>query len=379
MSSALLLTLMSPDSILRVGHLPPTFSLVMVYGVLLGGCLVWLLLQLLLTLRARTFARRAEASYAGEAPLQPGPAVLYGEVEYAVTEERAVRLEVDQDGVEREDSGNWTTRWTEVDRRVMAAPFYLRLPSRERVRVEPTEAVHLVDDMEGVIRVNRARRTRVAELTPGEKIYAAGELAEGRDPEAGTGGYRDTPTALVLGGAPGKPLYLSSRPLGEGLRRQARFDGRSALVILVTAALFQLLLSGYHRRLWSGHDATAEVVSLRHYTTTANDGDTSHHYEVTASSEGVADALVDEVGRDDFASLSKGKVVPWRLVPGSPECAAIGRGATISGLIFLPAALLVTGFVVFYVMRRRRKPWYEQSRVVDRHDGRLPEGFRRRR
>ncbi len=355
----------------------PGWSLALVYGGLLGACLFWFLAEVMVALRFAARARQADASYQGEAPLLPGPAIVHGAVEYAAGEERAVRLEVDQDGEEEESSGSWTTRWTEVDRRVFTAPFYLRLASGKRVRVEPTEQVYLVDDMDGLIRINKARRRRVAELTEGEMTFAVGELREGPDPELGTGGYRDIPHAMVMQAPAGEDLYLSSRPLGQGFRKKARFDGISAVVILALSLLLQLCWYTYHQRLWLGHDVTADVVGLRHYTTKDSDGDTVHHYEVTSRAVQVEGDLVDEVSRANFGQLHRGMRVHWRVVPGSPGSSAIGKGASTSWVTGLVLFFLLIGVALFYYFRHKLRPWYEQKQVVEAHQGRLPDGFRK--
>ena len=295
--------------------------------------------------------------------------MLHGAVEHAKGEERAVRLEVDQHGTESENSGVWSTCWTEVHRRVMMSPFYLRLASGARVRVEPTEEVFLVDDMDGVIHVDITKRTRVAELVPGELTFAVGELAEGFDPEAG-GGYRQSPHGLVLRPPRRRPIHLSSKPLGERFSARARFDGFGAASVLFAAVLVQLIWFGFHQRLWFGQTVEATIVKLAHRTS-RDQGETVHHHEVTAAIPGVKGVLTDEVDRDDYMRLRSGMKVLWTHVPGQGDHSAIGPEATvpvITVLVPLPVSIFALAFIQ---TRRSLRPWYEQRMLVESERGRL--------
>src|SRR6185369_6868987 len=120
-----------------------------------------------------------------------------GHVALAEGAARAVRVEVEQAGTESESSGVWSHEWTEVSRRVFVEPFYVVDAAGRRTRVEPRDDVLLVDSMNGKILVNLTRRIRTAELTPGEEVWASGELTAALDPEGATSGYRDA-AGLVL-------------------------------------------------------------------------------------------------------------------------------------------------------------------------------------
>ena len=364
-----------PEGILPAGHLDQLTSILLVY-VLIGGAFVaWSLVQLIFALRHGRRARRAKDSYQGEAPLKPGPAILYGAVEYAAGQGRAVRVEADQYGEEHENSGSWTTKWSERDRRVMVAPFYLRLANKQRVRVEPTEEVFLVDDMDGVIRVDLTSRIRVAELIPGEMTYAVGQLESGTDPEAEDSAYRGGGRRLLLRARPGRPLYLSTRPLGDSLSRKARFDGLSAAIILLAGIVLQLIWTGFHARLWVGQTMEREVSGLHHFTTTDSDGDTYNHWRVTVAAEPGQAPLYEDVSVRDYLRLSKGMKVPWRVVPGLPDLSAIGTGATVSAMSLMTLVFLIPAMAIFYLVRRGLRPWYEKDEIVDAESGRLAERY----
>jgi len=165
-----------------VDHLEASSSALLA-PMVLGSWLTLLGVAVVLHLRYRRRAAKAEAAFDPDAPLDPGEAIVLGTVEHARGEETAVRVEITQDGTESESSGSWSHSWSERERRLQVRPFYLRHGSGRRIRVEPPGRVLLVDDMDGCIRVNLAERIRVAELTPGEKVFAHGVLTATPDPE----------------------------------------------------------------------------------------------------------------------------------------------------------------------------------------------------
>lgn len=368
---------LSAAAVLSDAHMDRNASIMVVYGLVGGVFACWFLYLLLNATRNAVLARMAAATFRGEVPLVRGPAVLFGAVEHALGEEHAVRLEVDQRGTEHENSGVWHTKWTEVSRRVQVAPFYLRLASGARVRVEPTEKVSLVDDMDGVIRVDITRRTRSAELIPGEETYAVGELVEGFDPEADGGGYRGSPHGLVLRPPRGRAMSLSSRPLDERFARWTRFDGTAAAFVLLAGMAVQLIWLPFHDRLWNGQTIEATITKLRHFTTKDSEGDTVHHYEVAARAPGLTSHLEDEVDHDDFKQLKQGQKLPWRIVPGRLDHSAVGPEATASGLSLLALLFLPMVLITFFVARRGRRPWYEEDAVEETESGRIEESMKR--
>ena len=163
---------------------PPTVSAILTMVTLAGLFATWLDAQARVLRERRLAARAAVQQRAHEAPLAPGRTVVLGTVEVAEGEALAARVEIDQGGSERDNSGTYTFKWTEIGRRVEMRPFYLLHASGARVRVEPRGRAMLVDAMDGMIVVTETARTRYAELSPGEEVYAVGRLQRGEDPEA---------------------------------------------------------------------------------------------------------------------------------------------------------------------------------------------------
>jgi len=351
-------------------------SLVVVYGLLLAVPLLLIAVALVGHRRYQRRAAEAEAAYRPDALLSPGTATLFGTVEHAEDAEHAVRVEVDQEGSESESSGSWSHAWKEVDRRVKVHPFYIRHISGRRVRVEPQRDVFLVDAMDGVIRVNLTQRTRVAELTPGEEVYAHGLLEEDLDPEAraGRGMYRDSPRGLVLRSPRRGRMLLSSEPLGARFLKRAGLHRSAARVFVIVLALAHLALLPYHLRLIAGRTVKATVARLEHYTTKDDEGDTVHHYKVHTTLPGGA-PFTDDVPPAVFRSLAKGELVPVRRCPLVPSYLSnIGESAEVH-FAALPIGIVLLGFLsVGYIGMATRKRWYE-GQVTDTGSGKLHESL----
>jgi hypothetical protein len=371
-----LLGAIDPSSIIGDEQVSPLMSLVLVYGVLLAVPLLLVAFSLLNIARYRRRATQAEAAYDPGAPLATGEATLFGTVEQAQDADVAVRVEVDQHGEEAESSGSWTHTWTEVDREVKVHPFYIRHASGERIRVDPTEKVFLVDAMDGVIRINLTQRTRVAELTAGEQVFAMGTLTRELDPEPRSsegGAYRGAPTGYVLRRPASSPVLLSTEPLGRRFRSRAWLHCISILFILPFVVGSHLLLLPYHLRM-AGSTVEGEITRLKYYTTKDDEGGTVHHHDVWIDVPDVGE-VEDEVPGRIYAQLKVGDRIPVRLPVWRPASwAGVGPHATanLGGVI---VSLIVLGLLVTcYVVVPRRKRWYE-GRVVDSGSGKLEESL----
>ncbi|MDI1444053.1 hypothetical protein [Polyangium sp. 6x1] len=360
------------SDLMSENHLGPLFSSLLVDGVGTLGFLALFAAALLARTRKRAEARAAEASFDGERSLVPGEAMLFGKVERAEGSETTVRVEVDQEGEESESSGVWSHKWTEKNRRVLVAPFYLRLASGDRVRIEPRDDVFLVDEMDGLVRVDLKSRTRYAELTPGEGVYASGVLSRALDPEAQPGAaYRSGREGFVLRPPRSGRMLLSSQPLGERFHERARFHGRWAMWIVLSALAFHIMFLGYHIRRWAGRDTTATIQKLDHYVTESDDTIT-HHYRVWLSPrEGVS--VDDEVEQEDFAWMHEGQILPVRLVEGAlASNTTIGGHLTVHHLAWSVVPLLFGVWLTYRLRENATRPWYERE-VVDTGSGKLEE------
>lgn len=355
-------------------HASPALSLMTAEA----GSIAVLCLGVAVALRARRYVRSAateRAEGAAGAELRAGPRVLSGVVEYEDGAGEAVRVEVDQDGSERESSGSWSHTWTETRRRVKVRPFFLRLDDGRRVRVLPSQNVAFVDALDRKILVNRTKRTLVAELVPEERIFLRGELEL---PQRGGGAYRGDGQA-TLRPPRGEKMLISSEPLGERLDRRAAFHRRWAYVFFAVLAVAEILLSGFHRRWIGGRAETLEVVALEHKVEKDSEGDDVHTYLVTlASLRGAAwyrPQLVEEIDGDDYARLQeRDTVAVWRgparmgfdadQIGSHPSLHA----AAVVSLFWVPLGL----WLAYAATRSQSRPWYRRT-VTSGHSGRLPD------
>jgi hypothetical protein len=352
--------------LVRRGDLGVELSSFFVDIVATVGLLVVAAVALRLSLRQRRAAAQADASFQPDAALVPGEAVVLGTVEREQGASVAVRVEIEQEGSESENSGIWSYRWTETNRKIHVHPFYLRHGSGGRIRVEPGEDVMLVDEMDGVIKVDLTRRIRVAELLPGAKVFAVGELRRAPDPEAPTAGYRQRSEGTLLVPPRGRRMLLSSEPLGKRFARRAAFHLRWAVLAAVAALGFNALFASFHARRWLGETVEVRVTLVQHYESSDDDD----HFEVTMLGP---DHLIfsDEVSRRDFSRLHAGDKLQARYVPLWRSATAIGPDATASSGAYLAVPLLGVLALVYGLRARSTRPWYERKKLVEKGDGRL--------
>ncbi len=363
-----------PEALLRpVDHVDPTASIVLTAFALA----VWLTLlgtALALKLRYMRRAARARAAFDPNARLEPGEAILLGEVEHARGEEVAVRVEVTQDGTEAESSGSWSHSWTERDRKVRVRPFYLRHASGQRIRVEPPERVLLVDDMDGCIRVNLAERVRIAELTPGEKVFAHGALTPSTDPEARPGGhgYRDAVFGLVLRPLRGGEMLLSSRPLGEPYERRAGRHEVAAWLLGILLAGLVVVHGSYLLRCAAGERSAGAIVEKKVIEHKDDDG-TSYYYRLWIALDGSKDVLTEDVKQSLYRRLEVGQRLPLVLVRFWLARSQLGARPTVA--LAAPLVALILAFIafMFYTISARQTIGWWEGPLEEGGSGKLSE------
>jgi hypothetical protein len=357
-------SLLHPDN-----HLGASSSAVL-SPIVLGVWVALLLVAIAAFLRYQYRAARANAAVK-DTPLATGEAIVLGTVELAQGEETAVRVEITQTGTESESSGSWSHSWTERDRRIRVRPFYLRHASGQRVRVEPPELVQLVDDMDGCIRVNLAERIRIAELTPGEKVFAHGALTLSVDPEhrSQSQDYRATAFGFVLRPHGGKML-LSSRPLGEPYARRARRHlGAAALFLLLTAGAFAI--HGFFLLRWIAGETVEGTIDERKVVVKKDDDGTTTYHRLWIKYR--KDRYIQDVSQSLYRRLAVGHRVPLRIVNVWPRVFQLGARATIhSGALITPLLPALLAFFAYTVASRRPVGWWE-SELEERGGGRLSE------
>jgi hypothetical protein len=259
------------------GYFSPTTSLWVFAGMVAVNVLLvcvplyrWLK-NLFLARRAERGARRLSAGR----DLAPGEVVLKGVVEYARGESLAVRVEIEQVGSEEEtrnedsDSGivtvSYAHDWTESHRKMQVRPFYLRLGEGQRVRIEPPPNVRLNDRLDGMKVVAQSKRIRIAELSPGERIYAIGTLSRGMDTEGSPAAANNVYRGVAIGEGwilrpTRKEMLLSSLPLGFGYRARAMTFLMFLVGALLVTPINGCMHAGYGSRLLMGEAQVGHVV-----------------------------------------------------------------------------------------------------------------------
>lgn len=356
-------------------HLAPFWSSILIDG--FGTLGVAIVTALALRHRARQLrdAAAADASTSVNRDLTPGSCVLRGRVEYSQDANWAVRVDVDQDGEDQETSGVWTYKWTEKNRRVHIAPFYVRLESGRRIRIEPSDDVLLVDDMDGVVRIDLKKRTRYAELVPGETIYASGLLVRAPDPEnsALTGGYRNAAESLVLRPPASVSMLLSTEPLGARFRARAAFYAGAAKWIVSSAIFLHALFFGFHARRYLGQTENASIERLEHYTTN-DEGNEVFHYRVDVQThDGLQ--IVGHVPYSVYEQLTPGMQIPIRRIRGVlAKSSTIGSGVTSHSRAWIFPVFLLIAWAAYRHLENTSRPWYERK-VNDSGRGRLEDSL----
>lgn len=317
-------------------------------------------------------AAAAEGAAAEAAVLAPGETVVAGKVELAAGEEVASRVEIDQGGTESENSGTWYFTWSEKDRRVTMRPFYIRHASGQRVRVEPSSRALLVDELDRMVLVNDTTRTRIAELTAGERVFASGLLAHGPDPESDPTAYRSsTGKGWVLTPPSNEEMLLSSENL------DARFHHRARRLLYSVAALGAVLIgllgisSAYFERLLFGRDTEAVVLAESQVEKTDSDGDSYTEYSVQVR---VGDNVL-WVGSNLTwnTRVDQGTTVPLRFVASNPSRSALGHGAHVELWSFAAAVpVMIVTLGLLAVARSRKGRWFE-GKLEETGKGRLAE------
>lgn len=362
------------------GHVDPPFSHLLIWPVVW----VWLVCVGLCLLGRKQHNRFAQAAddavnAQDDKPLRMGQRYLSGVVEYAADERMAVEVRVTQRGSEHQTKQGWKHKWTEISRSTEARPFYVRLNSKERVRVEPGDSVFLVDDPDGMVWEDKYGRMQIARLSPGERVVVEGTLTKGPDPEQQErGGYRGGEASWVMRPPTDGKLHISAEPLGNRHRQRAAMFASGARLMAIVGVLLHALLSTYYARQFAGETVIATVKDKDHYVSKGSKGQTTHHYRIFVNLPSAgAETLNRELNDRGWKAVEKGFPVYYRDVPGWRWASSPGRGVSSSSGQLLCVVILGIIAVALYGSAVAHKMWYE-GRLDENGHGKLPDppGFR---
>ncbi len=344
-------------------------AVIAVYGFGVLGLLGLLGTALRRMMRFGDEAAKAEQAMERDSVLSAGPAIVVGVVETARDSDETVTVEISQFGEETENSGSWSHSWKERDRRVRVAPFYLRRPSGDRIRIEPTKEVFLVDDMDGHILVNQTERIRFAKLVPNEEVVAKGILRQDFDPESTSQAYRDAPRGWVMSGSGrGRPLFISSEPLAARFERMRSFHYRAAWWFFAFFLAMQAVHCSHHARILTGESDLAEIVKRYTYITTDDDDVETTHYALKVTTRW-GGSYTSDISRDVYFDVQEGMRIP--INHAGESRVQLGGRPTMHIFAVCFAALILVLLALFYRYRiRAKRPWYS-SKVQNKGSGRL--------
>ena len=353
------------------------FFVVLPSGLLAGWSLFWWLQH-----RRRAAVERA---FDPRAPLANGHAVIVGQVELEEgTSGPAIQLSIQQRGREWKGKHDWMHEWKETSRTLRARPFWVRLLSGQRVRVEPDERVALRDDLSRIERTARFERVRFAELTAGETVHVSGSLFGVTAPDAG-GAYRAMNRDPVLRPSRLGPMVVSTERPGETSAKRAEFYrawlvGLAVLVLALPVVVFPTvtLLA------LTGETVSAVPVATRHwqvYRKPKNQpGYYVQHYGLRSARTvgGRAQVLTDECSWAAWTCVRSGAcpAVRYTVSALSDGVVQIGLDGQLSdgraALLGVVAFCLLLGFPIGVFSSR---PWYLRRKIVDGGTGQLPDFF----
>lgn len=353
-------------------RLNPQLSAIVANG-LCGALLVaWILV--LVARAVRELLRAREALSAVATRVRPGVHTLRGITRPEPGSEGApVSLTIHQTGEPRQGKHGPFVIWRETRRDTRARPFYLELPSGERVRVEPTvEALRYVDDLAISQRLPGAnQRTRTASLDPGEAVYVRGELQRGVDPHGDHRGYRDAGARGLVMRPASEGILVSSHPVDQPHRRRASHDLTLAALGLALLGVCQLVLFDDYRVLRrQGEVIDAHITGLSTFTT-RHKSRTRIHYVVSAETHEGA-PLRDEVSEAAWNECQRRLTIPFTIARHG-RVAQAGRHE--DGLPRPTAVVVVIVLLALVGLHAggasARRAWFERGQVVDREPGTL--------
>lgn len=369
-------------SLNRVNH---AFSDFVVYGLFGVGLVLWVLVMVALAIRATMQARASTREVTDPNALRPGDVLLPGVVELAPGESGPpVSLTIHQHGEERRTKNGYYVAWKETSRTALSRPFYLRLVSGMRVRVEPGQDVHLIDAMEEPSRQpGSPMRARTAMLAPGEAVWLGGSLGQGMDPHLlayapqPSAGYREaTGQHLVLRPGRGGRFFASSEPVEARFKKRATFFAVWAVVGVLVGAVYHYAQSDYHQLRLYGVDVQARVTNTERRLVRVKNGYNTYYDVYFETSYAPTVAVRDQTSREVFESLQGlgEHTVPVVVDPQDPMLAQIGGSQHLG--ISVPANVFswLTAMFLFGIQIgwwTARRPWHERKTFNEQTSGRL--------
>lgn len=352
-------------------HIDPPLSHAIVWPLFIAwiACLIVCFRQRSQALRT---AAEADASVREGAPLEAGARFISGAVEYAEGEPCAVEVHVQQAGSEYKVKNSIRHRWSEIGRTTRAHPFYVRVADGRRVRVEPGSDVFLVDEPDEMEWIERMRRTRIARLSPGEKVIVEGELHRAHDPESREATYRTDGRGWVMRPPSDYSLHVSTEPLGVRHRLRAKAFRNAIAGLLVCGLVGHAALASYYARVFTGARTTADIAVRDSYVSRDSKNRRVDHYRLFLSLTWPEQIMMErELDYVDWQSVRKGQTLYFRHVAYWPSASNPGAGSSLHASALVIMLLAATAGVAVYTAAKSHHRWYE-GKLEDEGSGELP-------
>jgi hypothetical protein len=366
---------------------PASLAIVIAFGVvLLPGLTLVAAVSAVRQLRVlRQLAQAAQRPFSG----RPGPAVVRGRIAASGDGLAPVQIAIEQVGAEVELRSGFRTDWTEVSRELRMTPFEIETAEGIRVHVEPDATTRLVDDLDEIEVVGVARRVCRANLSEGDQVWVVGAMRPRSAGTAAASAYRgdvsaskEAPRPLAMRGLPGRPLLLSTRPLGSDRTMRAVFHAVAAILLFALTLAFHVgALADFHRSAWSGVVVEGRVTGARtqsEWVRSKYGGHAVEHkllrvgYTVPSGSWGSTEVEVPKASYDAYQKRGADRLL-LRVTPGPNAVAFIGRYPHVTTKVsnmaafgLLLAAAYIIGALTFF------RPWYERKRFDQSTEGRIP-------
>jgi hypothetical protein len=249
--------------------------------------------------------------------------------------------------------------YKEIGRQVQSQPFYLVLPSGERLRVEPGGQIEFADAPDPVTRTPEDHVVTIRRLAAGEAVFVTGRLSWGEDPRAG--GYRGAGRALVLGPPTIGRMRVSTIP--DPHARRARRHRAWIKALLILLPLFQLPYLNYFVLALGGEVVRARVSNVYQQESTDDEGNTSYSYHVDAFAPS-GELLHDQIPSFIEDQLKIGEEVPFIYLRADPWWCHFGDRAyaNVGPLPFI--FFVIPLWLVYWRTLRRRMPKETSDAVV---------------
>lgn len=328
------------------------------------ACAVAAAIALVLASRSGREARDAQRAIDGAGRLEEGGTLVFGFAETS-DGEPAVTVRLFERGREWQHKGVWHHEWKETSREVRARPFHVVNDGKERVLVEPSDDVFLVDEMEVSARRGPLLRERTAALTQGEQVAVTGRL---RRRHAAGGAYRGSGGGWVLEPPQRGPMILATQPLASRHRSWARFYTWVALAPLTLLLVSNLIAySEFYTFVLHGRPVVGNILERDIYVTYERHGPREHYRILVGLEDGQTWMPVSD---DGYLRATPGSYVVAIETPDHRLSLGSEPGIPLVVLMFPLGAAVLAGLFVWF-LRRRRLLWWEQRPVVTTGPGSL--------